>query len=1112
MTIDTANDDASINLLDNDSATVSIAATTAAAAETGSVAGQFTVTQTAASGSDTEISYTVAGTASNGGVDYTSLSGTVTIAAGTTAPATALIDVSGIVDDGLVEGDETVIVTLTGITSGDPEITIDAANDDATVTIADNDSATVSIAGTTAGNETGPANGVFTVTQTVISDGDTVLTYSVAGTADSGDDFTALGGSVTIAANSTTATITVPVTDDALVEGTETVIVTLTGITTGEAGVTIDTANDDASINITDNDSATVSIAGTTAGNETGPVNGVLTVTQTVISDGDTVLTYSVAGTATSGDDYTALSGSVTIAAGATTATITVPVLDDALVEGTETVAITLTGITAEPGVTIDAGADNASINITDNDSATVSIAGTTAGNETGPANGVFTVTQTVISDGDTVLTYSVAGTADSGDDFTALGGSVTIAANSTTATITVPVTDDALVEGTETVIVTLTGITTGEAGVTIDTANDDASINITDNDSATVSIAGTTAGNETGPANGVLTVTQTVISDGDTVLTYSVAGTATSGDDFTALSGTVTIPANTLTATITVPVLDDALVEGTETVAITLTGITAEPGVTLDAGADNASINITDNDSATVSIGGTTAGNETGPVNGVLTVTQTVISDGDTVLTYSVAGTATSGDDFTALSGTVTIPANTLTATITVPVLDDALVEGTETVAITLTGITAEPGVTIDAGADNASINITDNDSATVSIGGTTAGNEAGGPVDGVFTVTQTVISDGDTVLTYSVAGTATSGDDYTALGLSVTILAGQTTATITVPVLDDALVEGTETVAITLTGITAEPGVTLDAGADNASINITDNDSATVSIGGTTAGNEAGGPVDGVFTVTQTVISDGDTVLTYSVAGTATSGADYTALSGTVTIAAGATTATITVPVLDDALVEGTETVALTLTGITAEPGVTIDAGADNASINIADNDSATVSIAGTTAGNETGPVNGVLTVTQTVISDGDTVLTYSVAGTATSGDDYTALGLSVTILAGQTTATIAVPVLDDALVEGTETVALTLTGITAEPGVTIDAGADNASINIADNDSATVSIAGTTAGNETGPVNGVLTVTQTVISDGDTVLTYSVAGTATSGADYTALEWHA
>ena len=1003
----------------------------------------------------------------------------MTIAAGAT---TATITVP-VLDDALVEGTETVALTLTGITA-EPGVTIDAGADNASINIADNDSATVSIAGTTAGNETGPANGVLTVTQTVISDGDTVLTYSVAGTATSGDDYTALGGSVTIAAGATTATITVPVLDDALVEGTETVAITLTGIT-AEPGVTIDAGADNASINITDNDSATVSIAGTTAGNETGPANGVLTVTQTVISDGDTVLTYSVAGTATSGDDYTALSGSVTIPAGATTATITVPVLDDALVEGTETVAITLTGITAEPGVTLDAGADNASINITDNDSATVSIGGTTAGNETGPVNGVLTVTQTVISDGDTVLTYSVAGTATSGDDYTALGLSVTILAGQTTATITVPVLDDALVEGTETVAITLTGIT-AEPGVTLDAGADNASINITDNDSATVSIGGTTAGNEAGgPVDGVFTVTQTVISDGDTVLTYSVAGTATSGDDYTALGLSVTILAGQTTATITVPVLDDALVEGTETVAITLTGITAEPGVTIDTANDDASINIADNDSATVSIAATTDANEAGTVDGLFTLTMTAASETATVVSYTVSGTATnSGTDYTSLSGSVTIPANSTTATIDVTgIIDDALVEGDETVIVTLTG-TDDGLIGVDATA--ATVTLLDNDSATVSIAATTDANEAGS-VDGLFTLTQTATAVSDTTIGYTVAGSATPGTDYTALSGTVTIPAGSTTATIDVTgIVADSLVEGTESIEITLGSITAsDPGITIDAANDNDAIDILDGDAATVSLAGTTNGDESG-PVDGVFTVTQSTTAVSDTVVSYTVAGTATAGTDYTALSGSVTIPAGSTTATIDVTgIVADSLVEGTETVEITLGSITAsDPGITIDATNDNDAINILDGDAATVSLAGTTDGDENGPVDGVFTVTQSTTAVSDTVVSYTVAGTATAGTDYTALSGSVTIPAGSTTATIDVTgIVADSLVEGTETVEITLGSITAsDPGITIDAANDNDAINILDGDAATVSLAGTTDGDESGPVDGVFTVTQT------------------------------
>ena len=72
--------------------------------------------------------------------------------------------------------------------------------------------------------------------------------------------------------------------------------------------------------------------------------------------------------------------------------------------------------------------------------------------------------------------------------------------------------------------------------------------------------------------------------------------------------------------------------------------------------------------------------------------------------------------------------------------------------------------------------------------------------------------------------------------------------------------------------------------------------------------------------MTVTQTAVSATDTILSYSVGGTATSGTDFTALSGTVTILAGDTTATIDIPVIEDLEAEGDETVILTLTSVTA------------------------------------------------------------------------------------------------------------------------------------------------------------------------------------------------
>src|SRR6185295_7746495 len=72
--------------------------------------------------------------------------------------------------------------------------------------------------------------------------------------------------------------------------------------------------------------------------------------------------------------------------------------------------------------------------------------------------------------------------------------------------------------------------------------------------------------------------------------------------------------------------------------------------------------------------------------VNGVFTVTRTGNTNVALTVNYTVGGTATPGSDYTALSGSVTIPNNQSSATITVPVLDDALIESPETVIVTLT------------------------------------------------------------------------------------------------------------------------------------------------------------------------------------------------------------------------------------------------------------------------------------------------------------------------------------------------------------------------------------------------------------------------------------------
>ena len=71
----------------------------------------------------------------------------MTIPAGSTSVP---ITISGVVDDQLVEGPETLIATLTGADNG---ASVLAGSDTATRNITDNDTATVTLSGTAAATE-----------------------------------------------------------------------------------------------------------------------------------------------------------------------------------------------------------------------------------------------------------------------------------------------------------------------------------------------------------------------------------------------------------------------------------------------------------------------------------------------------------------------------------------------------------------------------------------------------------------------------------------------------------------------------------------------------------------------------------------------------------------------------------------------------------------------------------------------------------------------------------------------------------------------------------------------------------------------------------------------
>lgn len=321
-----------------------------------------------------------------------------------------------------------------------------------------------------------------------------------------------------------------------------------------------------------------------------------------------------------------------------------------------------------------------------------------------------------------------------------------------------------------------------------------------------------------------ILTATITVTRTGVPVDTLTVKyatsdGTATSGLEYTAKTGTLSILATQTTKTFTVSIKNDTINEANETINLTL----SDPVGGLLGNQTTAVLTINDNDAPGViqfSAPTYTIG-ESG-VRATITVTRTGGTASGVGVTYATSnGTATAGSDYTATTGTLTFAANQTSKTFTLPVTNDTVVEGDETVNLTLSNPTGGAAL----GAQNTAVlTITDNDlggvlafsAATYSV------NEGG--LRATITVRRTLgVASGVTVDYATSDGSATAGADYTAAAGTLVFGAGQTSKTFTVDILNDTSDESNETVNLTLSNPTG--GASLGV-LNTALLTIVDND----------------------------------------------------------------------------------------------------------------------------------------------------------------------------------------------------------------------------------------------------------------------------------------------
>lgn len=629
---------------------------------------------------------------------------------------------------------------------------------------------------------------------------------------------------------------------------------------------------------------------------------------------------YQVGGTATPGEDYDKLPGWVVIPAGQTVTLIWLNVKDDLYDEVDETVLVTLMPV--PPNVDpvaggiyiIDENRRTAGLTIFDDDDRpgplpVVRIAAVTPHTSEPIPNalvapGLFRITRSGPTTEPLVVAVEYEGTATAGVDYPRLPGSVTIAAGSSEADLRVEPLDDQVVEGDETVIARLPGSVAynvdeefKRATVIIhdDEPGEQASIRITAPQQWEYFRAGTSIRVDAVAVDPDGYMPRVDFYADERLIGSSEINFIVAPPDGTPIHHTI--------LWVDVPPGQYLL---------TARGVDSNGHLVVSA---PVRIQVENRELNVVSITGSPEEiAEPIPVSLVNPGKFTITRSGSTALPLRVdlkySGSATMGVDYDTLPNSVVIPENQTSVDIWVRPKADSVVEPVETVEarigapmLSLSPDPADRPYEIHSEHRAATIKIHDGGSGlpVVSIwkifGETIEPSPNMDVAPAVFAVRRSGSTAESLLINLKYGGTAVAGEDYLSKGRVLEIPAGKSEVRVEYYALDDALVEGDETVIVTLEAATAPPTYVIDNAHSTVTLVIHDNDHAAlpeVRISAVDAEATEFSPfVDAidpaVFRITRTGETNESVVVFYSIHGTAVNGEDYRSIPESVTIPAG-------------------------------------------------------------------------------------------------------------------------------------------------------------------------------------------------------------------------------
>lgn len=892
-------------------------------------------------------------------------------------------------------------------------------------------------------------------------------------------------------------------------------------------------------------------IASTTNAKEGTPiVHGVYTITLDAPAPlGGLVVSYTLAGSATSPANYSLATGlntsaitstTFTIDAGATTATIEVVPINDFLVNST-TNNIIMTIAPNLPDYQIGT-TGTATINILDDDNLfTVTSTGTA--NE-GGTTGTFTFSRATSTVGAIVVNFSVGGTAIFPTNYTVSGatsytagtGSITIPAGQASATLTIQPINDFTINPTRGV--TLAIVASGVPNYTIASTNNNATLNITDfviTQVATIS-AGANAAEGTPSVNGnfVITLSEPAKAGG-LVVQYATAGSALFGTHYTIVAGAnvSAVTASTFTinagagmagneAIITIVPINDYSSNASRNVITSLSAT----GAYNFGGTGSANITITD-DSNKFKILSAGSPNEDG-TTGTFTITRTN-TVGAVVINFTVGGTATYPTHysvsspnpltFSAGSGTAVMTSGQSSVTITITPINDQIINTARTVVLTL-GAGTPPEYTIATAPDNeATLTIADGTAPMISL--TSLGTPTEGSSNGAFTFTRTGATSLALSVDFTLTGTAIANTNYTVNGAvfvsgntwRMSILAGQTSRNIGIVPINDFVTNASRTVIATTINTAPATYSIATAPNDTRTLFILDDaNPITISSSGSVTGGNTG-------TYTFTRVNTSGNLFVYFNSSVVSGTPLYTVSStntfafnpgvgGFIVIPAGATTAVLNI---DAAAATTTGSINITLTPAPT-PNYTIGTTAPEL-MNILSVGSFVVTMTATSPVTEggtstinftrTGFFAFAVTVNFSVSTNG--FVSYSVTGANTfSGNSGTVI---INGGGGSNTVSVNLNTNEDNIANGTRSIDVFITGATFGVATItpFPVGTPNTANIVVNDSNRQIAISAGTNANENGTTSA-FTFTRTGSTASGQLINFSLSGTATYLTDYT------